>query len=391
MITTQILKKILAALILLCPMWAQAEVFALVNYESKPEQTPRREGLAIIDIDLDSENFGKIVTDIPLPPNLVAHHVFYNKDVTKAYVTSLGSNPLQVIDMTRQPYRLETISIPDCQVAEDMVFSADKKRWYVTCMGSSNVIMGDAQTDRQIKVIAASKADNNKKYIRYPHGIGLNDEINRIVIANTVSPTDLTDLDETVTVIKARSGKVLSSHKMSAKPSPSGAAPVEAVFLPQSKPVRLYVTNMGGNSIWTGVWNGMSQSFSFSPVFDFDPAQQSFPLEIYFNHALDRMYITTAGSPGHFNIFDIQNPDKPRLIKAITTAPGSHHVVFSPDERYAFVQNSLLNLPNMSDGSITVVDLQNFTVKMSIDTFKNQGLNPNCIVMMPKWHHDNAH
>jgi hypothetical protein len=45
----------------------------------------------------------------------------------------------------------------------------------------------------------------------------------------------------------------------------------------------------------------------------------------------------------------------------------------------------------MSDGSITVVDLQSFTVKTSIDTFKNQGLNPNCIVMMPKWHHDNAH
>jgi hypothetical protein len=63
----------------------------------------------------------------------------------------------------------------------------------------------------------------------------------------------------------------------------------------------------------------------------------------------------------------------------------------SPDERYAFVQNSLLNLPDMSDGSITVVDLKNLTVKTTIDTFKNQGLNPNCIEMMPKWHHDDAH
>lgn len=387
----RLIKNSLAALTLVCPIWVQAEVLALVNYESKPEQTPRREGLAIIDIDLNSDNFGKIVTNIPLPADLVAHHVFYNKDVTKAYVTSLGSNPLQVIDMIKQPYQLETIAIPDCQVAEDMVFSADKKRWYVTCMGSSNVIMGDAQTDKQLKVIAAPKAENDKKYIRYPHGIGLNDDINRIVVANTVSATDLNDLEETVTVISARSGKVLSSHKMSDKPSPSNAAPVEAVFLPKSDPVRLYITNMGGNSIWTGVWNGISQSFSFSPVFDFNPIGQGAPLEIYFNHDLDRMYITTAGSPGHFNIFDIRNPANPRLVKAITTAPGSHHVVFSPDERYAFVQNSLLNLPNMSDGSITVVDLENFTVKTSINTFKDQGLNPNCIVMMPKWHHDNAH
>jgi len=66
-------------------------------------------------------------------------------------------------------------------------------------------------------------------------------------------------------------------------------------------------------------------------------------------------------------------------------------VVFSPDERYAFVQNNLLNLPGMSDGSITVIDLQSNTVKMSLNTFKDQGLNPNSIVMMPKWYHDNAH
>lgn len=79
------------------------------------------------------------------------------------------------------------------------------------------------------------------------------------------------------------------------------------------------------------------------------------------------------------------------MIKAIPTANGSHHIVLSPDERYAYVQNSLLNLPNMSDGSITVVDLKTQSVKTSIDTFKDQGLNPNCIVMMPKWHHDDAH
>ncbi len=387
---TNTLTKFMLALSLLYPILVQAEILALVNYESKPEQTPRKEGLAIIDIDLDSEAFGKIVTDIPLPPDLVAHHVFYNKDVTKAYITALGSNPLQVMDITKEPYKLETISIPECQVAEDMVFSADKKRWYLTCMGSNNVIMGDAQTDTQIKVISAPKTKSSKKFISRPHGIGLNDKINRIVIANTVNPADLSDAEDTVTVIKARSGKVLSTHRMSKETAPTSVAPVEAVFLPKSNPVRLYINNMFGNTLWTGVWNSMSQNFKFSQIFDFNPLKQAVPLEVYFNHNLDQMYITTA-SPGYLNIFDIQNPAKPKLLKAIPTAEGSHHVVFSPDERYAFVQNSLLNLPNMSDGSITVVDLHKATVKTTIDTFKNQGLNPNSIVMMPKWHHDNAH
>lgn len=388
-ITHSLIRAVLV-ITLLAPMLVQAEMLALVNYETKPEQQPRREGLAIIDIDPDSDKFGKIVTDISLPTDLVAHHVFYNKDVTKAYLTALGSNPLQVMDMTKQPYQLKTIAVPDCKVAEDIVFSADRKRWYLTCMGSSNVIMGDAQTDQQIKVISAAKTKSGKAFISYPHGIGLNDEINRIVVTSTVNASDLTDAGETVTVISARSGKVLSTHKLSEQDSPSGVAPVEAVFLPKANPARLYINNMYGNSLWTGVWNGISQNFSFYPVYDFNRIQQGVPLEIYFNHKRDRLFITTA-NPGYFNVFDMTNRDKPKLIKAIPTAGGAHHVVLSPDERYAFVQNSFLNLPNMSDGSITVVDLEKLTVKTTIDTFKNKGLNPNCIVMMPKWHHDDAH
>ncbi len=32
--------------------------------------------------------------------------------------------------------------------------------------------------------------------------------------------------------------------------------------------------------------------------------------------------------------------------------------LLSPDEHYLFVQNSLLNLEGMSDGSVTVIDLR---------------------------------
>lgn len=391
---THTASKIIAAVLLgvnmVFPTVTHAEMLALVNYQSKPNQAVKREGLAIIDLDLNSSHFAKIVTDIPLPTDLVAHHVFYNKDVTKAYVASLGSNPLQVIDMTKQPYTLKTISVPACQVAEDLVFSADKKRWYVTCMGSSNVIMGDAETDKQIKVISAPKTEASTKFISHPHGIGINDEINRIVIANTLHPTDFSIAEETVTVMQARSGKVLSTHKMSEKTSPSGVAPVEAVFLPKANPVRVYINTAFGNTLWTGEWDGISQRFNFSQVFDFSVLKQGVPLEIYFSHQLDKMYITTA-NPGYLNIFNIKNPSKPILEKAIPTAEGSHHVVFSPDEHYAFVQNNFLDLPNMNDGSISVIDLHKGVVKMTINTFKDQGLNPNAIVMMPKWYHDNAH
>ncbi|PPK73707.1 DNA-binding beta-propeller fold protein YncE [Methylobacter tundripaludum] len=386
--TIKFARSLLVCTALLSPVLGYAEILAMVNYESKPGQTPRREGIAIIDVDPASKNFAKILNDIPLPDDLVAHHIFYNKDLSKAYITSLGNGALHVMDMTHVPYRPKKVDMPDCKVAEDVAFSKDNKTWYMTCMGSSNVIVGDAQTDKQIKVIAA---DSENAFIRYPHGISINEDIDRIMVTSTVRPSDLGDPGETVTVIEASSGNVLSSHKLSDKPSPSGVSPVEAVFLPGSNPPTAYINTMFGGALWTGTWNAGNKNFDFQQVFDFNAVKQGVPLEIYFNDENDRMYITTA-NPGYLNIFDIsQSKQKPTLIKAIPTAGGAHHVVLSPDEQYAVVQNSFLNLPDMSDGSITVIDLNKMEVKATIDTFKKQGLNPNCIIMMPKWHHDTAH
>lgn len=72
-------------------------------------------------------------------------------------------------------------------------------------------------------------------------------------------------------------------------------------------------------------------------------------------------------------------------MKSIPTAEGAHHVAFTKDWRYAFVQNALLNLPGMSDGSITIVDLKQQKVIGSVDTLKNKGYNPNSIVLLPQW------
>jgi DNA-binding beta-propeller fold protein YncE len=112
---------------------------------------------------------------------------------------------------------------------------------------------------------------------------------------------------------------------------------------------------------------------------------------MYFNEKGDRFYVTTA-SPGRFHIFDISTSIvKPKLLNTIEVGNGAHHVAFSPDERLAFVQNNLLGLPGMDDGSVTVIDLTKEEVVASMDTLKNQGFNPNSIVLLPEWHHDAGH
>jgi len=372
---------LLVSMMLLSGSQVQAEILALLNYETKPEQIVRKEGLAVIDVDPKSPSFGKLLMEIPLPPDLVAHHIYFNRDKSKAYVTALGKSILHVMDLTRFPYRIKAVPVPDCQVLEDVVFSEDSRTWYLTCMGSSNVVMGDAATDKPIKTIGSPAGGT--AFIKYPHGISVHNGIDRAIITSTVRPSDLGDPGETVTVLEASTGKVLSTHKVSRKPSPSGEAPVEVMFMPGANPPLAYITNMFGGTLWTAVWNPGTKGFSFNQVDDYGARGHGVALEIEHNKKGDRLYVTTA-KPGHVNVYDISDPQKPKFLKAIPAAAGAHHLVFSPDERYLFVQNSLLNLPGMSDGSITVIDVAKGEPIASMDTLKNMGLNPNCIVLLPQ-------
>ncbi len=368
------------------PSSSSAEILAMMNYESKPAKTlkslkltsvtVRREGIAVIDVDPESEGFGKILMDIPLPPDLVAHHIFYDRRMEKAYVTALGKPELLVFRLDRFPYRIRRIPVPGCEMGEDVIFSGDNKTWYLTCMGSANVIIGDVATDTVKGKIPL--------YGTFPHGLAVLDGIDRILVTSTVSG-DLKDSHDFISVVEASTLKVIGRHRVSNGKLPSGDAPVELLTVPGSSPPVTYITNMFGGTLWTATWNPSKKDFDMAQAFDFNDIDAGMPLEMYFNRAVDRLYVTTA-KPGQFHIFDISGgAHKPRLIKTLDAANGAHHVAITRDGKYGFVQNSLLNLPGMSDGSVTVIDLEAQKVVRSMDTLKNLGFNPNSIVLLPEW------
>jgi DNA-binding beta-propeller fold protein YncE len=368
---------LLLSLGLLLPSAAHAEILAMLNYESKPGNPFRKEGIAVLDVDPQSATFGKMLADIPLPPDLVAHHIFYNRDKTKAYVTALGKSVLHVMDLTRFPFRLKAVEVPGCAVLEDLVVTPDNKTWFLTCMGSHNVIVGDGVADRPVKTIAA--AHPGPPYIRWPHGVALDPRVDRLIVTDTVSP-DLKQAGDSVTVLEASTGRVLSTHKLTLKPD-AKSAPVEAAFHP-ARPVA-YINNMLEAALWQGMWDAGRKTFDFRVADDLGKRGQGFPLEMEFNGKGDRLYVTVA-KPGVVNVYDVADPARPRFLQTIPAAPGAHHLVFSPDEKYLFVQNSLLNLPEMDDGSITVIDVAQGKKIHSINTLKDAGYNPNCIVLLPR-------
>lgn len=385
----------IAASLALLPSIAAGEILAMVNYETKspeslkvlksPVAAPaRKEGIAIIDVDPKSKAFGKIVQDIALPGDLVAHHIFYNRDQSKAYVTALGKEELRVIDMKKRPFKIgKVVAVPGCSVGEDVVFSDDGKNWYLSCMGTQAMVVGDAIKDEPLRTVKIAAP--------YPHGIAIHNGIDRILLSSTVRASDLGDAGEVISAVEAKGGKVLGTYKVSNKPSPARNAPVEILFVPGANPPVAYVTNMYEGTLWTATWNVAKKDFEVAQVHDFAAQSAGVPLEIYFNKKADRMYVTTA-KPGHLHIFDLSaGPGKPRLLKSIATAEGAHHVAFTQDGRYAYVQNALLNLPGMSDGSITVVDMKSEKVVGSFDTLKNKGYNPNSMVLLPRWNDPAGH
>lgn len=391
-----LLRPSLAAVLLwaLLPTSVEAEILALVNFESKPAEAlkayknpvrgqTRTEGLAIIDVDPASPDFGAIIRQIDLPPDLIAHHIFYNRDASKAYLTALGKGELRVIDMADEAMPMKVIDVSDCMVGEDVVFSADNTRWYLSCMGSNRVIVGDALADTALQTIDLPKP--------YAHGIAIHSGIDRILVTSTVRHTDLGDAGDSITVLKASTGEILATHRVSKKEEPGGDAPVEVLFVPQSDPPVAYVTNMYGNTLWTATWNPDSQDFEVAEAFDFAGHDVAVPLELYFNDDASRLYVTTA-KPGHLHIFDIsEDMTQPKLMTSIATAEGAHHAAFNREMTHAWVQNSLLNLPGMSDGSVTVIALDEGKAVGSVDTLKNEGFNPNSIVLLPQWNNPAGH
>jgi DNA-binding beta-propeller fold protein YncE len=373
---------------------AHAEILAMANYESKPDDSlkdlkmpfgsqGRREGVAIFDVDPQSPTYGDILVDIPLPPDLVAHHLFWNRDHSKIYMTALGKTELRVIDMTRNPYRVKVIDVPDCVVSEDVIFSADNATWYATCMGSSNILVGDAVNDTHTRTLESP--------VKYPHGIALHEGIDRILVTSTVRATDFGDAGSELGVIEASTGRNLGAISVTDKEAPNNIAPVEVVFVPQSDPPVAWVTNMNDGTLWSVAWNPASRNFESAPGFDFAGVGAAVPLEIYFNADGTEMHVTTS-NPGKMHFFELSDGGRTAThVKAIDTAGGAHHVAYTKDGKYAFVQNSFIQLPGMNDGSISVVDLERREVIDSWDTLKDNGFNPNSVVLLSEWNDPMGH
>ena len=347
----------------------QEPITAIINYRAIDEELKQKDGLAIIDLNPNSETFGDILQDFPVGEGVLMHHPFYNSDGSKLYNTSLEGERLYRVNLNDNTiFDITPIDTGSCIVGEDMYFSKDGTKFYLTCMGSDNVMVFDANTDKRINEISANQEQNSDAYIKYPHGISADEKINRMIVTQTVSPA-LDDPQSSVTIVEYSTGKVLSTIKLS-KNEDTPSAPVEVMFHPE-KPIA-YVTGMLDGTIWVLVWDEQTESFEPKLVDDGAIREHTWPLDLSLGPK-GNLYVS-FGSPGVVNEYSLQNPEQPELLRTLPAEPGAHHVLFSVDGRYMFVQNNLLNLDGLNSGTISVVDLNTGTLVATLDNLVEQGM-----------------
>lgn len=341
-------------------------LLTLVNYATYTEEP---DGLAIIDLNPYSETYSEILQLVPIGRDVRPHHSFYTIDATKLYNTALSGDRLyEVILHDARIFEIMPIEVGQCIMGEDLYFSEDGKRLYQTCMGSDNIIVLDIASNKVIDELQATFPD--EPYIKHPHGISADEKINRMLVTETVSPA-LDDPGSTVAEIEFDTGKVLSNIPLT-KDSQNPSAPVEVLFHPNYSIA--YVTGMLESSIWMLKWNPETESFETKLIDDGTERGHSWPLGIYPGPG-DKLYVSWA-LPGVVTEYDLKDPENPRLARTIAADFGAHHILFSPDSKYMFVQNNLLNLEGMNSGTISVIDLKSGEKIDSIDTFVKEGMMP---------------
>ncbi len=345
---------------------APEPLLALVDYTNA--EGP--DGIALVDLNPNSPTFGELKQRLPLGPQAVPHHLYTNRDGSRIYTTALASPTLYRVEVQDERL-LEAVPLESepCAVGEDLYFAEDGSTFYLTCMGSDRVLIFDAQTDRPVGQIESPLLMN-------PHGISAFEAIDRMIVTNTIRP-GTGEAHSAVNVLELSTGEVLARESLAQSPD-RPSAPVEVFFLPD-RPIA-FITAMLEGTIWAAVWDEGSEGFSFSVVDDGTARGQSWPLEVTLGPD-GNLYVSFA-QPGEVNVYSLEDPERPRFLRTLPADPGAHHILFSPDGRYMFVQNNLLGREGMNAGTISVVELATGREIATVEAFRDEGLLPTSFVLL---------
>lgn len=361
------------------------------------------DGVALINLDPESADFGQIMQEFELGEGVLPHHLYYNHDQSRLYNTTLGGEFLYELLLERDEDGVPTITgsqaidTGESIVGEDMFFTEDGETYWMTFIGGSggerdgSIGVFDAQTNELINTIVAPEPENpanGEPFVLYPHGISANEDLGYLMVTSTVHPDLTTGVGNTVTVIDMETGEPVQTALVG-ESWEDLTQPVEVLMLRDGLPSYALVTTIFGGDIWIAPFDEESGRLGeFTEAMDGGANGLGVALEFYIGPGEDLesdedqlLYVSFA-VPGVVNAYSLDNLPELELVKSFQAEPGAHHFGFFVTEsgREAMViQNNLLNGEGINAGTFTIVDIHTGESLGSLDLAAEYGLMPESV------------
>jgi hypothetical protein len=370
------------------------------------------DGVVLMDLDPESENFGQILQKREIGAGVLPHHLYFNRSQSRLYTTALGGASLYEIKVdtgNNSVPRMGWIKGIDTganRVGEDIYFTEDGSRYYVTFMGgqggdrAGSVGVFDAGTNKLIETIQAPVPDElpaDEPFILWPHGISANEELGLMMVTSTIHDDLQSGVGNTVTLINMETNQPIKTYLVSDSWDDL-SAPVEVIMLRDGLPNVALVSTMVGGDIWMSEYNEESGIYSeFEKVIEGDDFGLTWPLEfyIYENHLGQKELYISFGVPGVINVYSLEDLSHGLILKRqLPAGEGAHHMSFfttRSGREVVAVQNNLLNIDGLNSGLLTVVDIYSGEILGTIDMPAQYGLMPESIESAFGHGHDYHH
>ncbi|WP_300689151.1 hypothetical protein [Chryseobacterium sp.] len=349
------------------------------------------DGIAVIELDPESANFGNISSKLELGIGVLPHHIYYDNDAKRLFTTALGGSYLYQIKVEKnqnEPPKLVSatpIDTGENTVGENIFFTNDG-RYFMTFMGGAggpkdgSIGVFNAANNQLIKTIKAPIQTNPNKFIMYPHGISVNEEKGLMMVTSTIHPDLTTGMGNTCTLLDLNTYELKETYQV-ADSDTDLSSPVEVLLLRGKFPQYALATTMLGGDIWIAAYNAATKKYdAFSKIFDGSTQGLGWALEMYIDNT-NKLYVSFA-DPGRVLVFDISNLPQLKLLKTFKADRGAHHMAFfttKSGKEVVAVQNNLLDIPNLNSGTINVIEIRTGKNLGTVDLRARYGMLPESI------------
>ena len=313
--------------------------------------------LAVVNFDDDSPNYGKVIATAPLPePGATGnefHHIGLSADGRVVACGGLlsvlkGQKEIFFWDVSNPAApTFITSADPPLSAITDEFHALPEGGFLVTMMGGAQGHAPGrvAEFDHRLNLLR-EHPENPPEDGFNPHGISVRPEINLMVTSDFICPATTLDavpggldLRGSVRVWNLRRREILRTIHI-----PNAGGTIDVKLIPYDRWARGFTAGMLDDRLY--LLN--TRQGTAKPVFDFSSIQKGGWPQLMRVTADGRRLFISMNQAGKVVMFDISEPDAPRVLKVLDLGPnsGPHYITLTPDEKRLVISDYFLNEDN---------------------------------------------